>query len=154
MIAGIITSLIGGPIAKALLSGYKAKLDAANTSERIATDLAIKDIEAGIEAKKHAKEIRLATAGFTEMRLLTFLIALPFVEHLWAVWMDTRFGVFQKGGAFERCWQEGANTVCGVPAFPSPFVDWQGAIILSFFGLYGGVKAVQTIGAVLASRRG
>jgi hypothetical protein len=83
MIAQLIISLIGGPVVNSLLKGYRASLDARNTSERIAADLAIKDIEAGIEARAHAKEVRMATAGFWEMRLLTFAIAFPFVSHLW-----------------------------------------------------------------------
>jgi hypothetical protein len=148
MIAGIITSLIGGPIAKALLSGYKAKLDAANTSDRIAADLAIKDIEADIEARQHASKLRMATASFWEMRLMTFAIAFPFVSHLWAVWMDTQFGTFQ-----ESCWKQGERTLCGVKAFPEPFNEWQGAILLSFFGIYTLGKAVQSVGTAIAMRK-
>ena len=136
MIWTFLANLIGGPIIKGLLDGYKAKLDAANTADRIAADLAIKDIEAGIEASKRAKEIRLATAGFWEMRVLTFAIAFPFVSHLWAVWLDTQFGFGWK-----------------IAAFPDPFHEWQGAILLSFFGIYTMGKGVQSIGTAIALRR-
>ena len=136
MIPQLLASLIGGPIVKALIEGYRAKLDAANTSERIAADLAIKDIEAGIAARAHAKEIRMATAGFWEMRLLTFAIALPFVSHLWAVWLDTQF----RFG-----W--------GIPKFPPPFDEWEGAILLSFFGIYTLGRTVQSMGTAIAMRR-
>ena len=136
MIPQIIASVLGGPIVNALLKGYRASLDARNTSERIAADLAIKDIEAGIKARAHAKEIRMATAGFWEMRLLTFAIAFPFVSHLWAVWLDTlfRFG-----------W--------GIPKFPEPMNEWQGAILLSFFGIYTLGKTLQSAGVAVAMRR-
>ena len=136
MIPQLIASLIGGPIVKGLVEGYRAKLDAANTSERISADLAIKDIEAGIAARAQAKEIRLATAGFWEMRLLTFAIAFPFVSHLWAVWLDTQFGLGWK-----------------VAKFPDPFNEWQGAILLSFFGIYTLGKTVQSVGTAIALRR-
>jgi hypothetical protein len=136
MIPQLLVSLIGGPIVSTLLKGYRAKLEAANTSERIAADLAIKDIEAGIAARAHAKEIRLATSGFWEMRLLTFAIAFPFVSHLWAVWLDTQFRLG---------W--------GIPRFPEPMNDWQGAILLSFFGIYTLGKAMQTVAAAIAMRR-
>jgi hypothetical protein len=136
MIPQFIVSLIGGPVVNSLIKGYRASLDARNTSERIAADLAIKDIEAGIAARTHAKEIRMATAGFWEMRLLTFAIAFPFVSHLWAVWLDTQFSLG---------WE--------IPKFPDPMDEWQGAILLSFFGIYTLGKAMQTVGAAFAMRK-
>ena len=136
MIPQLLVSLVGGPIVSSLLKGYRAKLDAANASDRIAADLAIREIEAGIEARKRAHELRLATSGFWEMRLLTFAIALPFVAHLWAVWLDTQFRLGWK-----------------IPKFPEPIDEWQGAILLSFFGIYTLGKAVQSVGAAVAMRR-
>jgi hypothetical protein len=136
MIPAFLVNLIGGPIVKGLLAGYKAKLDAANTQDRIAADLAIREIEAGIAAGARAKEVRLATAGFWEMRLLTFAIAFPFAAHLWSVWLDTQF-----------------NFGWGIPKFPAPMDEWQGAILLSFFGIYTLGKTVQSVGAAIAMRR-
>jgi hypothetical protein len=40
-----ILSFIGGPVISGLIGAYKAKLDAGNTSDRIAADLAEKDLE-------------------------------------------------------------------------------------------------------------
>jgi hypothetical protein len=136
MIPQLLVSLVGGPIVSSLLKGYRAKLDAANASDRIAADLAIREIEADIEARKRAHELRLATSGFWEMRLLTFAIALPFVAHLWAVWLDTQFRLDWK-----------------IPKFPEPMDEWQGAILLSFFGIYTLGKAVQSVGTAFAMRR-
>jgi hypothetical protein len=136
MIPQLLVSLVGGPIVSSLLKGYRAKLDAANASDRIAADLAIREIEADIEARKRAHELRLATSGFWEMRLLTFAIALPFVAHLWAVWLDTQFRLGWK-----------------IPKFPEPMDEWQGAILLSFFGIYTLGKAVQSVGTAFAMRR-
>ena len=136
MIPQLLAGLIGGPVISSLLKAYRAKIEAANTSERIAAELAIHEIEAGIAARAHAQELRLATSGFWEMRLLTFAIAFPFVAHLWAVWLDTQF----KLG-----WR--------VPKFPEPMDEWQGIILLSFFGIYTLGKSVQAIGTALAIRR-
>lgn len=90
-----------------------------------------------LAARQAAKEIRLATAGFWEMRLMTFLIAAPFVTHLWLVGIDTM-------------WPQPWN----VEKWPAPFDEWEGAILLSFFGVSVvgiGIKAVA--GAVAYGRR-
>lgn len=135
MIPQLLAGLIGGPVVSGLLKGYRARLDAANSADRIAADLAIRDIEAGIDARKRAHELRVATAGFWEMRLLTFAIAFPFVAHLWAVWLDTQF---------RFAW--------GIPKFPAPMDEWQGAILLSFFGIYTLGRTVQSVGTAIAMR--
>ena len=46
-----LASLLGGPMITGLINAYKAKLDAANTKDRIAANLAAKEIEAEIEAR-------------------------------------------------------------------------------------------------------
>jgi hypothetical protein len=135
VIPQLLINLIGGPLVKALIEGYRVTLDAANTSERIAADLAIREIEAGIEARKRAHELRLATTGFVEMRLLTFAIAFPFVMHLWGVWLDTQFRLG---------WS--------IPKFPEPMDEWQGVIMLSFFGIYTLGRTVQSVGTAIAMR--
>lgn len=81
-------------------------------------------------------QVRLATAGFWEMRLITFLIAVPFVFHLWTVWLDTQFRFGWK-----------------VAAFPSPFNEWQGAILLSFFGIYAAGKVGMGLVSSLAAKK-
>ena len=63
MIWKLVTSLIGGPIIKGLLDGYRARLDAGNTSERIAADLAGRELavqEAEIAAQA---QLRIAQIG-------------------------------------------------------------------------------------------
>jgi hypothetical protein len=40
-----LLTLLGGPIISGLIAAYKAKLDAGNTEDRIAADLAAKDLE-------------------------------------------------------------------------------------------------------------
>lgn len=81
-------------------------------------------------ARAAALSIRLATAGHWEMRLITFLIAACFVSHLVLVTFDTN-------------WPQTWN----VAAFPKPFDDWEGAIILSFFGVQVANKIATTVAA-------
>lgn len=115
--------LTGGGGIKALFDIYAKYKDSAIESERIQSQWAMAKLNSILQ-------VRLATAGFWEMRLITFLIAVPFVFHLWTVWLDTQF----KFG-----WK--------INAFPEPFNEWQGAILLSFFGIY----AVSKIGTGIVS---
>lgn len=142
-----------GQIAAPLNEAYKNRLAAQNETERLVADAVVEDVKAQMAARQAQKEIRLATAGFWEMRLLTFLIAIPFAEHLLAVWMDTRWGIYSSGGMFEHCWISGGIERCGVPAFPAPFDEWEGAILLSFFGLQASISGINAIAAAIRGRR-
>lgn len=126
---------VTGDIAGQLRQAYEARLAATNNSERIAADVEIERLEDLQHARTNAKEIRLATAGFWEMRALTAAIATPFVMHLWAVALDTVFGFG---------WT--------VSAFPAPFDEWQGAILLSFFGVAAAGAGLKAIAGGLAYR--
>lgn len=132
----------GGGIAaigKELRLAREASLNAATESERTAAGVEAKRLETILAdrnaERESAKDVRLATASFWEMRALTVAIALPFVVHLWGVWLDTQFGF---------AWS--------VSAFPPPFNEWQGAILLSFFGLSAGVGAAKAFAGAWAYR--
>src|SRR5690349_24164874 len=122
----LLARLLGPTVAASLVDAYRAKLAAEQSDKKIAADLALKNLEAEIAARANAKEVRLATAGFLEQRLITFLIAVPFVIHVLLVGADTNF----KLG-----W--------GIWSFPKPFVDWEGAILLSYFGLVGATSGLN-----------
>ncbi len=107
-----------GQIADPLLKAQQAQLTADTSDKKIAADYAVKKLEDDADARATAKQIRLATAGYWEMRVLTALIALPFIVHLWLVALDT---------CFKFGWR--------IDAFPAPFDQWEGAILLSFFGV-------------------
>jgi hypothetical protein len=83
-------------------------------------------------AQTNAKEVRIATAGNWEMRVLSVAIAFPFVAHLWAVWIDTQF----LGGVWR------------IPKFPPPFDETGHAVLLSFFGLVGARALAAGIGMI------
>lgn len=131
-----IAKLLTGTIFDRLTALYEKKLNADSAAQKLAADVAVKQLEADLEVRQNAKEIRLATAGFWEMRTITFLIALPFVAHLWAVSLDT---VFMFG------WR--------IPKLPPPFEEYQGAVLLSFFGVQVLSKGFDTL-AFIFNRRG
>ncbi len=135
MIAWIV-KLLTGSVVDRLTGLYEKKLQADGAAQKLAAEFAVKQIEADLEVRQNAKEIRLATAGFWEMRTITFLIALPFVIHLWAVGLDT---VFRFG------W--------GVPKFPSPFDQYEGAVLLSFFGVAVAGKAMDTLAFIFRGKK-
>jgi hypothetical protein len=89
----------------------RAKLAAMNDAEK-------RKAEERADIRQTAKEIRLATAGHWEMRLITFVIAACFASHLVLITLDTLVGY---------PWN--------VPKFPAPFDEWEGLILLSFFGV-------------------
>lgn len=90
-----------------------------------------------IAAQGQAAEVRLATAGFWEMRLMTAIIAGCFTLHLVLVTADT-------------CFKLGLR----IPAFPPPFDQYQGSVILSFFALQAGLKGIDALAVGFARRRG
>lgn len=135
MLTGILSfvlSLLSGPLVDKVLGSLEARANSETEREKIRTQASVETLRIMAEdlqsQRRAATEIRLATAGFWEMRLLTFLIAMPFVWHLWSVWLDTQF-MFG--------W--------GINKFPPPFDEWEGAILLSFFGVSvvgSGLKAI------------
>jgi hypothetical protein len=80
-----LLSLIGGPVVNGLISAYKAKLAAANTQDRIAADLAAKEIEAEIEARRQATALLIAEQGRWYTAIIRPLLAFPIVIYLWKV---------------------------------------------------------------------
>jgi hypothetical protein len=96
-----------------------------------------------LEARKIARDVRLATAGFWEMRLITFIIAAWFTLHLSMVAFDT----LTTGTRWEII---GWN----VAPFPAPFNEWEGAILLSFFGLAAATRVGTGILAAVIKPKG
>jgi hypothetical protein len=89
-----LAGLIGGPVVTGLINAYKAKLDAANTRDRIAADLAAKEIESDIEARRQASAIIIAEQGRWYTAIIRPLLAAPVIIYFWKVivW-DKVFGL-------------------------------------------------------------
>lgn len=80
-----LASLIGGPVVNGLISAYKTKLDAANTRDHMAADLAAKEIEAEIAARAQASAVVIAEQGRWYTACIRPLFAMPFVIFAWKV---------------------------------------------------------------------
>ena len=131
-----LLKFITGDLVGQLQKAYQAKLAAANETERLVADVAIADIERRIADRTAAKEIRLATAGFWEMRLISAVIAGCATLHYLLVTLDT---------CFSFGW--------GIPAYPKPFDEWQGTILLSFFGVQAVGQGVSAIASAIRGRK-
>ena len=60
---GMIFGFLGGPLLNNLLGAYKARLESASGQDKMAVELAIKEIEAEIEARRNANTIIIAEQG-------------------------------------------------------------------------------------------
>ena len=80
-----LASLIGGPVVNGLINAYKARLDASNTKDHIAADLAAKEIEAEIVARKEASAVIIAEQGRWYTAIIRPLLAFPIIIYLWKV---------------------------------------------------------------------
>lgn len=84
-LGGPLLSFLGGPVIKGLVDGYKAKLEAMNTQDAQAVDLAKAELLADIEARKAANQIILAEQGRWYTAIIRPLFALPFIIFAWKV---------------------------------------------------------------------
>lgn len=125
-----------GDLMGALTRAYEMKLAAQNDQQRLIADAAIADISKQVEASRNAKEIRLASVGFWEMRLITAVIAGCFALHLLLVTLDTCFALGWK-----------------IAKFPAPFDEWEGMILLSFFGIQAVGGGLNAIAAAIRGRK-
>lgn len=80
-----LADLIGGPIVQGLVNGYKAKLEAGNTSERIAADLAARELAVEQRERELASQIVIAEQGRWYTALPRPLFAGAFVIYIWKV---------------------------------------------------------------------
>jgi hypothetical protein len=88
MFAGIfgwLGNLLGGPFAKAAVDAYRAKLSAENTSEKIAADLAARELTVEQREAELAAKIVLAEQGRWYTALPRPLFAFAFIIYVWKV---------------------------------------------------------------------
>lgn len=132
----LILNWLSGGVLKTLTDTYVQLKSSEVESERIKADVIGKQIEAEISARQAALQVRLSTSGFWEMRLITAIIAGCFTLHLVLVTLDTCFGFGWR-----------------IAKFPPPFDEWEGAILLSFFGVFAASKGVNALAAAFIGRR-
>lgn len=95
---GWLGSLITGPLISAALGAYQKKLDAGNTSERIAADIAMRELAVEQRERELAASVVVAEQGNWFTRSVRPLWALPFVIYTWklVVW-DKVLGPWTNG---------------------------------------------------------
>ncbi|MFA6984620.1 MAG: hypothetical protein WC213_00240 [Arenimonas sp.] len=81
-----LLSFIGGPVVKGLIDGYKAKLAAGNTSEKIASETASSEIAAQVSETNAIMQYRIAEIGhwYEPDKLMGYFVAIYFGKLL--VW--------------------------------------------------------------------
>lgn len=84
-VLGWLGNLLGGPFAKAALDAYRAKLSAENTSEKIAADLAAKELAVEQRERELASQVVIAEQGRWYTALPRPLFAFAFVIYVWKV---------------------------------------------------------------------
>lgn len=117
------------------LGAARADLSNAATAQaREAARVRVAELEADLAHRRAIAEVRIATAGQWEMRVLVLAGGLPPALHFGAVCLDSALPDLFPG------WT--------VHALPSPMDEWQGAILLSLFGL----SAVKVLGGLIRRR--
>jgi hypothetical protein len=84
-ILGWLGNLLGGPFAKAAVDAYRAKLSAENTSEKIAADLAARELSVEQRERELATQAIIAEQGRWFTALPRPLFAFAFVIYVWKV---------------------------------------------------------------------
>jgi len=112
-----ILSVLSAPVFNSIVEAYKAKLAATNTQDKLAVDLAVKEIEAEIAARAQACAIVVAEQGRWWTSMIRPLAALPVVIYIWKVVVyDKVFGL----GTTD--------------AITGDVGTWAGVIITTYFG--------------------
>ena len=94
VILGWLGNLLGGPFARAAVDAYRAKLTSENTSEKIAADLAARELALEQRERELATQVLIAEQGRWYTALPRPLFALAFIIYVWkvVVW-DTVLGL-------------------------------------------------------------
>jgi hypothetical protein len=78
-------NLLGGPFAKAAVDAYRAKLAAENASERVAAELAARELAVAQREQELRVRLLVAEQGNWITRWVRPLWAAPFVLYTWKV---------------------------------------------------------------------
>lgn len=84
-LSGPLLSFLGGPVIKGMIDAYNAKLAAGNTSERIAADLAGRELLVEQRERELATQLLVVEQGNWVTRWVRPLWAMPFIIWTWKV---------------------------------------------------------------------
>jgi hypothetical protein len=85
MVLGWLGNLLGGPFAAAAVKAYQAKLTSENTSEKIAAELAARELSVEQREAELATQAVIAEQGHWYTALPRPLFAFAFVIYVWKV---------------------------------------------------------------------
>lgn len=85
LVLGWLGNLLGGPFARAAVDAYRARLSAENTSEKIAADLAARELGVAQRERELAAQVVIAEQGRWYTALPRPLFAGAFIIYVWKV---------------------------------------------------------------------
>lgn len=114
---GWLANLIAGPIIGKVIDGYKAKLAAGNDRDRMAADLAAKELAVDQRANELRTQLLIAEQGRWYTSIIRPLFALPLIIYFW------------KTIVWDKVLGWGSTD-----PLTSMIGEWAGLIILAYFG--------------------
>lgn len=127
-----ILSFFGGKAFEAIVNAYKAKLEAGNTQDAKAVELAVEEIRGEVALRQSATKLLIAEQGRWYTAIVRPLFALPFVIFIWKVVV------------YDKVLHLGATDAID----PNMWAVLQ-TIIISYFGLAG----INKLATVFRGRR-
>jgi len=131
MVLGWLGNLLGGPFAKAAVDAYRAKLTAENTSEKIAADLAARELTVEQREAEVATQVVIAEQGRWYTALPRPLFAFAFVIYVWKVVVWDR--VLGLGST---------------PALTGDVAQWAMIVLTAYFG----GRSLEKVARILARK--
>jgi hypothetical protein len=126
---GWLGQLLGGPFAKAAVDAYRAKLASDNTSEKVAADLAARELDIEQREQDVAAQVVVAEQGRWYTALPRPLFAAAFIIYTWkvVVW-DKVLGLGST------------------PALSGEVAQWATAVLTAYFGGRSLEKVARILG--------
>ena len=128
-VLGWLGNLLGGPFAKAAVDAYRAKLSAENTSERIAADLAARELDVETRERELATQVVIAEQGRWYTALPRPLFAFAFIIYVWKVVV------------FDKVFGLGST-----PALSGDVAQWAMIVLTAYFGGRSLEKVARILG--------
>ncbi|MBZ0141332.1 MAG: hypothetical protein K8H87_16435 [Pseudorhodoplanes sp.] len=112
-----LANLIAGPIIGKVIDGYKAKLAAGNDRDRMAADLAAKELAVDQRASELRTQLLIAEQGRWYTAIIRPLFAFPLIVYFWKILI------------WDKVLGWGATD-----PLTGMIGEWAGLIILAYFG--------------------
>lgn len=121
-----LISFLGGPVISGLINAYKAKLQAGNTTEKIASETAAAEIAAQTAETQAITQYRIASIGkwYEPDRLMGYCVTIYLAKLL--IW----------------------DKVLGL-GVTDPLLGWSGTVATTIVGAYFGKRSIETVARIL-----